>query len=290
MPVDSEQIAYLRLLLAEPYAPQSPQPDVTGYLFSSDQLQILLNFSESITRAAQVGWECKAAYFQSLVDVEESGASRKLSQMFRNAVQMVDRFKLNADDEADRLANAVRTTGVAGSPWGVQRVWQGQFASTYLIGDVSRAGAGGTIFFIEVPVDSDILTENAGVPSVVPSAPGAVLPTREIIVPTTTRWALPVESGRSLVRWYDYYDAATGLQVDNTGWTAVLTAYGPTNAVLTTVNLTTDLSNHRFVLSLTPTQTTAFSFATGEYEIVVTDASGNVLTLVVGTMTVTGIQ
>ena len=290
MPTDSDQIAYFRLLLAEPYAPQTPQPDITGYLFSDDQLQMLLEHTESITRAAQVGWEAKASFFQSLVDVEESGASRKLSQMFRNAMQVADRYKSNADDELALLSAGVRTVGHAAHPWGPQRVWRGQSAGTYLIGDVSRAGAGGTIFFIEVPIDTSLLTASttSGSPSLETSIP-AVLAPQAVIVPTERRQGLKTEAGRSFLRQFDYYDPATGIQIDLTGWTATLKVYNAANAVLATINLAVDTSNHRFTLSLSAAQTTAFSFTTGEYEIVATNPAGGVWTLLAGTFTVSGI-
>lgn len=51
--------------------------------------------------AAASVWRRKAASYSGLVDVSESGSSRSMSQMFRNATQQADSFQARADLEID---------------------------------------------------------------------------------------------------------------------------------------------------------------------------------------------
>src|SRR5438309_6693440 len=100
---DSSEIQYLRLVLAEPNeptgVPPAPGEGVIGSLFSDDQLDLLIERTAMLTRAAEIAWKAKAAYLQTLIDIDESGSSRKLSQMFKQAVQMAEQFKVAADEE-----------------------------------------------------------------------------------------------------------------------------------------------------------------------------------------------
>lgn len=288
---DNSDVLYLRLLLAEPHEPTGTKPapgqGIAGSLFSSDQLELIIDRTAMISRAAEVGWNAKAAYFQSLIDVEESGVSRKLSQMFKQAQAMAAQFKVTADEEWQALQGSVRTVGVAGSPWGPQ--WNTPPAApfqSYLIGDVSNASYGGSIFFIEVPVDPDLLTDHNMVE--VPAPVQAVNELLEIQVPTDRRNGLYVEVGRTFNYLFDYLDPASGATVDITGWTATLTVRtAPGGPQLYQLALETQADAGKFALTIPSSATGAFDFVQGDYEVVASDTSGNVISLVSGTMYVT---
>lgn len=286
----SSEIDYLRLLLAEPNAPTGTPPipgqAVAGSLFNDDALSVLIERTAMLSRAAEIGWKVKASYFQTLIDVDESGSSRKLSQMFNNALAMAQQYKIAADEELAALQGAVRTVGVGAAPWGPQFAVPGlNGVSSYIIGDVSNAGYGGSIFFIEVPVDPNLLTETFDEPINTLDAP--VLEVSEMQVPTNRRQAMYVEQGRTFSYWLDYLDPRSATTVDLTGWTATLTVKtAPGGVQLYTVALSVDVSDCRFVLTIPDTDSANFAFTQGAYEIVATDTSSNSISLLNGTMIV----
>lgn len=288
---DNSDVMYLRLLLAEPNEPTGTTPapgaGIVGSLFGSDQLEMLIDRTAMLSRAAEVGWNAKAAFLQQLIDVEESGVNRKLSQMFKQAQIMAQQFKVTADEEWQALQGSVRTVGVAGAPWGPQWLTSEVFPTgSYIIGDVSNASYGGSIFFIEVPVDPNLLTEHNLAEPAPPVA--AVNELQEIQVPTDRRNSLHVEVGRTFSFALDYLDPATGASVDITGWTATLTVRtAPGGPQLYQTVLETDAADGRFVLGIPSTDTANFEFVQGDYETVALDTTGNSISLVTGTMYVT---
>lgn len=71
---------------------------------TDDDLRALLaaNYNDDgtydINTAAATVWEGKAASFANLVDVSESGSSRKMSGLYSNAVAMASYFRGKATD------------------------------------------------------------------------------------------------------------------------------------------------------------------------------------------------
>lgn len=84
----SEAIAALRLLIAEP----------TEDTYEDEALGAVLDAAEGDgNRAAAVIWTQKAASYATLVDVAESGSSRKLSDLHKNALTLAGQFGMAAD-------------------------------------------------------------------------------------------------------------------------------------------------------------------------------------------------
>jgi hypothetical protein len=76
-------ILALRRLVAEP-------DDVNGY--DNTRLAELLDTPLTVNAAAAVVWREKAANAAELVDVSESGSSRKLSDIRKNALEMAAHY------------------------------------------------------------------------------------------------------------------------------------------------------------------------------------------------------
>lgn len=86
----AEQIAALRLLIDEP-------ENVLPY--DDGALGVRIDGATSTEALAASIWREKAARYASLVSVAESGSSRQLSDMHKNALAMAKSF-----DEADKAA------------------------------------------------------------------------------------------------------------------------------------------------------------------------------------------
>lgn len=84
-----EDILALRGLIGEPN-------DDNGW--TDEKLGDLIDASTTVNAAAVSVWSTKAAGFAELVDVSESGSSRKLGDLYKNAVAMAGYFK-GLDDE-----------------------------------------------------------------------------------------------------------------------------------------------------------------------------------------------
>lgn len=74
-----EQIFELRGLISEP-------DDSNGW--TDERLSSLIDGTATMNAAAARGWLLKAGEYASLVDVSESGSSRKLSDLRKNAMEM----------------------------------------------------------------------------------------------------------------------------------------------------------------------------------------------------------
>ncbi len=74
-----DEIAALRLLINEP-------DDTNGW--TDEKLEAVIDAATSINDAARSVWVSKAGSFSTLVDVSESGSSRKLSDLQKNALAM----------------------------------------------------------------------------------------------------------------------------------------------------------------------------------------------------------
>lgn len=78
-----EEIAELRLLINEP-------DDSNDW--TDERLGAIIDDSSSLNEAAGTAWTQKAASYADLVDVSESGSSRKLSDLRRSALEMAGHF------------------------------------------------------------------------------------------------------------------------------------------------------------------------------------------------------
>jgi pectin methylesterase-like acyl-CoA thioesterase len=74
-----EQISALRLMVDE-------EGDCGGW--DDDKLAAAIDASETLNGAAARVWYLKAGSYANLVDVSESGSSRKLSDLHKNATEM----------------------------------------------------------------------------------------------------------------------------------------------------------------------------------------------------------
>jgi hypothetical protein len=90
-------IATLRLLIAEP----------TSDTYTDSALGIIIDASDSLDAAALEVWIQKAAASAELVDISEGGSQRKNSDVYKNALLMVQLFQNRVDTAA---LDARRTT------------------------------------------------------------------------------------------------------------------------------------------------------------------------------------
>lgn len=74
-----ESIAALRAMIADTETP---------YTFSDEQLAAIIDAQATMNAAAAQVWSLKAGQLASLVDVSESGSSRKLSDLRKSALEM----------------------------------------------------------------------------------------------------------------------------------------------------------------------------------------------------------
>jgi hypothetical protein len=79
-----EDILELRGFVAEP-------DDTNGW--SDAKLGLYLDEAITVNSAAAQVWSVKAADFAGLVDVSESGSSRKLGDLYKNAKEMAGYFR-----------------------------------------------------------------------------------------------------------------------------------------------------------------------------------------------------
>lgn len=78
-----EDITALRDLVNEP-------DDTNGW--TDEKLGNLIDGEATLNAAASKVWVLKAGQFASLVDVSESGSSRKLSDLRKNAIEMAKHY------------------------------------------------------------------------------------------------------------------------------------------------------------------------------------------------------
>lgn len=78
-----EDIANLRDLINEP-------DDTNGW--TDDKLAAVIDGAASVNTAAGKVWVLKAGQLATLVDVSESGSSRKLSDLRKNAMEMASYY------------------------------------------------------------------------------------------------------------------------------------------------------------------------------------------------------
>lgn len=92
------------------------QDDSEAFYTDDEIHSILAMAGNDVIRASLDGWAIKMAYFQDAIDVIESGAERKMSQLFRQAKQMCDFYRGEVDArEADIRSSMAPVVGVAAS-------------------------------------------------------------------------------------------------------------------------------------------------------------------------------
>lgn len=107
MDVTAELIEELRVRIGERIPEGGADTDT---LFTDAELTVLLDQVADITAGTALGWEFKAAELARLVDVAEADSTRYLSQRWKHAKSMADKWTKKVDDAA-ALRTAV--TGVA---------------------------------------------------------------------------------------------------------------------------------------------------------------------------------
>ena len=78
-----------------------------AYGFDDNAISAMLDAGLSTTKTILAVWSGIAAKTSSMVDVQESGSSRSLSQIHTNAQAMADWWKLKSDAE-DAAANPIK--------------------------------------------------------------------------------------------------------------------------------------------------------------------------------------
>jgi len=80
-------------------------------LFSEEQLQTIVDTTDSTDGAALEAWEIKKAHLANLVNVTDGAASRELGQLFEHAIEMVDSYskKINGRIGRTRVGRITRS-------------------------------------------------------------------------------------------------------------------------------------------------------------------------------------
>lgn len=101
--------------------------DDSGAFFLDEEIHSLLAMNgNDIIGAAYDGWLVRAAFYQDHVDVIESGSDRRMSQMFKNAMAMVEFYrKAKLGNVADKNA------AIAGRVVGVVASLRGEYVDTF---------------------------------------------------------------------------------------------------------------------------------------------------------------
>lgn len=102
----TEQIAAVRDMIGEP-------DDTNGW--TDDKIAEFIDTTKSLRFAASDIWASKASKFSNLVDISESGSSRKMSGLLDNALKLAKAFRdgeLAEDGGVDPLANRPRTRAI----------------------------------------------------------------------------------------------------------------------------------------------------------------------------------
>jgi hypothetical protein len=94
----ADEIAALRGLINE--------PDENCEGWEDDRLAELIDGSGSLNSVAHTIWLSKASSYSTLVDVSESGSSRKLGDLYKNALAMAKMFKDLDDDDVEETTDA----------------------------------------------------------------------------------------------------------------------------------------------------------------------------------------
>lgn len=105
-----DQYNRLRRLLGDPIPAGKTDADA---FFNNERLAELIESNHNIYGAASEGWDEKSAYYSDTVDVMENGSDRKLSQLFRNAKAMADKYDKQSEMLISEGMTDNRSIGVA---------------------------------------------------------------------------------------------------------------------------------------------------------------------------------
>ena len=105
---ETTEVTALRLRLGESIPEGGTSADT---LFSEEQLQAIVDTTDSADGAALEGWEIKKAHFANLVNVTDGAASRELGMLFEHAVEMTSQYskKINGRSGRTRVGRITRS-------------------------------------------------------------------------------------------------------------------------------------------------------------------------------------
>lgn len=75
--------------------------------YDDEELEVLID-ADGVDLASAAIWRRKAAIYSEMVDVSEAGASRKMSDLFKNAVAMAEYYEKKGGLGQEEEANAKR--------------------------------------------------------------------------------------------------------------------------------------------------------------------------------------
>jgi hypothetical protein len=102
----TEEIAYVRDLIGEP-------DDSNGW--DDAKIGRYIDQASSLNLAAADVWTTKATTYSKMVDISESGSSRKMSGLLDNALKLSKSLRdgeVAEDNDVDPLANRPRTRAI----------------------------------------------------------------------------------------------------------------------------------------------------------------------------------
>jgi hypothetical protein len=109
MAVTFDDVAFLRMMAGDRIPTNKTEADA---FFSNHDLQLILNEGGGdINSAASIAWRAKAAHYAELIDIDESGSSRALSQKFHQAQEMADNFAERAENVLEAFRSGWRVVG-----------------------------------------------------------------------------------------------------------------------------------------------------------------------------------
>jgi hypothetical protein len=102
----TEEIAAVREMIGEP-------DDTNGW--TDEKIGDFIDAAKSTRLAAADIWSSKASKYSTMVDISESGSSRKMSGLLDNALKLAKAFREGEtaeDTDVDPLANRPRTRAI----------------------------------------------------------------------------------------------------------------------------------------------------------------------------------
>lgn len=96
---------------------QDGQTDADTFFSDETIDNLLLEAGDNLFYAVYLGWEEKAAFYSGATDVDESGSSRKLTQLYRQARLQADIWRKRSEDAT--TAGTGRVSGARSAAWAV---------------------------------------------------------------------------------------------------------------------------------------------------------------------------
>lgn len=104
-----DEIAALRQIIDEPDASNGWTDIILGEILDSTRNA---DGTANYNAAGSTAWRRKATSFSKMVDVSESGSSRKLSDLFKNALEMAKYYTSQDTTVPDDLSERPRTRAI----------------------------------------------------------------------------------------------------------------------------------------------------------------------------------